>query len=109
VDGLTSPFELLELQDGESVNFRAERYEKAETTIVPKHLPTGKRVTALRVHIRHEDKPTFPYYWDLTASTLVAQIEPHLRREDLARLRFTITARGIGPKKRFSVDVAPAL
>ena len=101
---LPGPVELLELPDGESRSFRALRYDKGTLRVVPKHQPEGKIVTALRVHVPLEDKPLFPHYWDLTAATLVAQLEPHLQRPDLARLRFTITARGIGPRKRFEVQ-----
>jgi hypothetical protein len=105
---LQGPFELLELQDGQSASFRALKYDKGTHTIFPAHAPGGKLLTTIRVHVPPEDKPLFPYYWDLTQSTLVAQIEPHLQRPDLARLRFTITARGIGPRKRFEVITQPS-
>lgn len=104
---LPSPVELLELQDGQSASFKALRYDKGTLRIVPDHQPGGKTVTTLRVHVPLEDKPLFPHYWDLTASTLVAQIEPHLQRPDLPTLRFKITARGIGPRKRFEVETQP--
>ena len=101
---LASPVELIDLQDGESKTFRVLSWEKAPLTIRPPHRPEGKTITAIRVHVPAEDKPTFPHYWDLTATTLVAQMEPQLKRPDLPRLRFTILAQGIGPKKRFSVE-----
>jgi hypothetical protein len=101
---LPKPIEVLELQDGQGVSFRALSYQKGELVIHPRDWPDGKTVTAIRVHVRPEDKPLFPHYWDLTAGTLVAQIEPHLNRPDVATLRFTLTARGIGLKKRFEVQ-----
>jgi hypothetical protein len=102
---LAKPVEVVELQDGQSVSFRVTGYDKGELVIHPRDWPDGKRITAIRVHVPPEDKLLFPHYWDLTAGTLVAQLEPHLRRDDLGQLRFTITARGIGLKKRFQVDV----
>lgn len=105
---LPKPYELLELQDSESVSFRVERWEKNQLTIVPRHQPQGKVVTVIRVHVPVSDKPQFPHYWDLTAASLVAQIEPQLKRADLRDLRFKITAYGAGPKKRFGVEAARA-
>ena len=106
---LPKPFELLELNDGESASFAVLRYEKGITTIVPAHMPGGKLVDVIRVHVPPADKPLFPHYFDLLAASLVAQVEPHLKRPDLARLRFTVTAHGIPPKKRFTVEVRPAV
>lgn len=101
---LPGPVELLELQDGQSASFRALSYDKGTLTIQPTHQPGPKVVTTIRVHVSPEDKPLFPHYWDLTAATLVAQIEFHLRRPDLSQVRFKITARGIGARKRFEVE-----
>lgn len=106
---LQSPVELLELQDGQSQSFRALRYDKGTLTIHPVRTPgVEKVVTALRVHVPTEDKPLFPHYWDLTATTLIAQLEPHLQRPDLSRIRFKITARGISVRKRFEVETQPS-
>lgn len=103
-----SPFEFLELQDGQSQSFSVLEWGKGRATVTPTERPQGKEITVIRVAVPPQDKPTFPHYWDLSASTLVAQIEPHLRRPDLAGLRFTVTARGIGLKKRFQLDVVPS-
>lgn len=102
---LAKPYELLELQDGQSTSFSVLKWEKGATTVYPAHMPGGKVVDVLRVHVPQADKPHFPFYLDLTAASLVAQVEPHLKRPDLPRLRFRITAHGIPPKKRFTLEV----
>jgi len=105
---LQAPAELLDLKDGEAITFRVLRWEEDAFTIFPPHAPGGKTVRRLRVHVPLEDKPEFPHYWDFTAVTLTAQLAAHLARPDLARLRFTVTARGLGPKKRFQVEIGLA-
>ncbi len=100
---LAKPYELLELQDGQSVAFSVLRFERGETTIYPGHKPEGKRINVLRVHVPVSDKPTFPSYYDLTSERLIAQLGAELARPDVSRLRFRITARGIPPKRTFEV------
>ena len=104
---ITSPIELIDLADGASVTFRALRYERDRIMIYPRHKPEGKEVDVLRVHLTPDSKATFPPWWDITATTLLAQIEPHLKRPDLARLVFTVTAKGIAEKKRYQLGVEP--
>ena len=105
---LEGPVELLELKDGESRTFTVERWEQGELMIRPAHRPDGKVVPQLRLHVSTADKPTFPHYWDVTATTLVAQLRPWLQRPDRARWRITVKAQGVGEKKRFSVETRPA-
>lgn len=105
---LADPRELLELGDGESRTFTVLRWELGEAVIRPRHQPDGKDVPHLRLHVPPQDKPTFPQYWDVHAKTLVAQLLPWLRSADLPRTRFTVTAHGVGEKKRFSVETRPA-
>lgn len=106
---IPKPVEVLELQHGEAVTFHVERWEKGQLTIFPAHAPQGKLVDVIRVHVKHTDKEHFPYYYDLTASSLVAQIEPQLRRTDYQGITFRVTAFGFGAKKRFSLDINPAV
>ena len=103
---LPDPMEALELQDGQSARFRVLRYEVGEKTIKPDHAPTGKLIRIVRVHVPKEDKPGFPHYWDVTSARLVAQLLPFLESPDFARKTYTVTARGIPPKKYFNLEVA---
>ena len=101
---LARPFNALELQDGESQSFRVVRFEVGEQVIFPQHAPNGKRVPVLRLHVSADDKPDFPHYWDVTSTRLYAQLLPQLQVAGLLSAKWTITARGIPPKKYFSVD-----
>jgi hypothetical protein len=104
---LPKPLNVLELPDGQSVTFRITRYDLGEETIYPAHAPQGKVVKVLRVHVPPEDLPTFPHYWDLTSTRLVAGLLPQLQLTERLVARWTITARGIPPKKYFSVERVP--
>lgn len=101
---LARPYELLELRDGQSVEFGVVKVERGATTIYPAHEPEGKTVDVIRVHVPQSDKSHFPYYYDLTSARLVAQMGEELNRPDLPRLRFKITAQGIPPKLYYRVE-----
>jgi len=101
---LARPINVLELQDGESRSFRVVRFETGEEIIRPAHAPNGKRVRVLRLHVSADDKPDFPHYWDVTSTRLYAQLLPQLQVAGLLSAKWTITARGIQPKKYFTVE-----
>lgn len=101
------PVELLELEDGHVRTFRVERHELGPAVINTTAQPLGKPVERLRVHVPPADKPIFPHYYDVHSKGLVAQLLPHLQRPDVGRLRFTVTARGFGAKKRYQLEVQP--
>ncbi|MGH7479729.1 MAG: hypothetical protein ACREJ8_09125 [Candidatus Methylomirabilales bacterium] len=103
---LPGPYELLDLQHEGAVAFRVVRFEEGDIEIKTTQVPEGKVVEVCRVHVPREDKPTAPFYWDITSKTLCAEILPHLKRPDLSRLRFKVTAFGVAPKKRFSLDIS---
>jgi len=101
---LARPINVLELQDGDEVTFRIVRFETGEEVIFPLHAPNGKRVRVLRLHVSAADKPDFPHYWDVTSTRLYAQLLPQLQVAGLLSAKWTVTARGIQPKKYFTVE-----
>lgn len=101
---LAKPLNLLELQDGESRTFRVVRFEVGEELIRPAHAPNGKLVRVLRLHVSAADKQDFPHYWDVTSTRLYAQLLGQLQVAGLLSAKWTITARGIQPKKYFTVE-----
>jgi len=105
---LIEPYEILELTDGEVRQLRITNYQVGNVTIRPPWLPGGKVVRALRVHVPHESKTFFPYYWDITGKTLVAQMVPYLEAGGYQNKVFTITKYGVAPKARFTLEVRPA-
>jgi len=108
VKELAGPYEIFELTDGEVRSLRVVKWETGNVTIYPPHKPGGKVVTALRVHVPKETKDFFPYYWDITGKTLVAQMVPYLGLAGYQDRVFVITKYGIAPKARFTLEVKPA-
>lgn len=104
---LTGPFEILELNPGESRSMTIVSAIEGQMTIKPAHTPEGKVIRALRVNVDDADKPTFPRYWDITSQTLVAQLAPQVTFSGYRPRRFTITKVGSGPSARFQLDAAP--
>jgi hypothetical protein len=106
---LAGPFEYLTIDDGQSVRFRPVGWEYGTSVIVPTGAPAGttKTVNTLRVKVRPEDKSAFPYYWDLTAQTLIAQLRPMLLQPGYDHGEYTITKHGVAPKARFTVGFQP--
>jgi len=102
---LQGPYEIFELTDGQVVRLRITDYQQGVVTIYPKDKPTGKVVNALRIHVPRDSKPFFPFYWDITGKTLVAQLLPYLEQAGYKDKIFTITKYGVAPKARFTVEV----
>ena len=105
---LAGPYEIFELTDGEVRVLRITGWSTGNVTIYPPHKPTGKVVTALRVHVSPSSKDYFPFYWDITGKTLVAQMVPYLEQSGYQDKVFTVTKHGIAPKARFTLEVKPA-
>jgi len=109
VEWLRPPFEILELADGESVTIRVREWELGRMVIVPRWpgAPPEKEVVGLRMHLFPGYKAYFPYYYDVTARRLVAQLVTILTRPDFRDYEITITKRGVAPKAWFEVSLAP--
>ena len=104
---LPGPYEILELSDGQSIEFSIVRYETGLVTIRPRYLPVGqeKTIKAMRVYVRREDKPVGVDWWDITSQLLVAHLEGILKNAPKLPVRVRIKAFGYAPKKRFQVEV----
>lgn len=104
-DKLPGPFEILELDDGESLITRIHKWDIGEVTIHPSYKPEGKEILALRIHVPPESKEYFPYYWDITSQTLIAQLLPYLRQPGFINKEYTITKHGVAPRARFTLGI----
>lgn len=102
---LPGPFEILELGDGETLTTKILKWELGEVTIHPSYKPEGKQIVALRIHVPTEDKEYFPFYWDVTSQTLVAQLFPYLKSPGFETKTYAITKHGVAPRARFSLGV----
>jgi hypothetical protein len=111
MDGLTNrlqgPYEILELEDGQTKEIRPVRWEKGTVVIYPQHKPTGKEVLAVRLHVAEADKDFSPFYWDVTSQTLNAQLLPYLLSREAGTYVLVIQKHGIAPKARFTLQVRP--
>jgi hypothetical protein len=104
---LPGPYEILELADGQSIEFSIVRYEVGLVTIRPRYLPAGeeKTIKAMRVYVKRADKPIGVDWWDITSQLLVAHLEGILKNVGKLPVRVRIKAFGYAPKKRFQVEV----
>ncbi len=106
---LEGPFELLDLAAGEMRSMTVVAAEEGEMTIHPSYAPGGKVIHGLRVHVEQEDKPLFPYYWDVTSQTLLAQWAPQVLYAGYRPKRFRVTKVGSGPAARFQLATEPVV
>ena len=104
---LPSPFEILELADGQSIELKITKWELGETVIHPRWpgAPPERRINCLRVHVPEKFKRLFPHYWDITSKTLIAQLLPYLEGRDFTKKTFRIRAHGVAPKKRYTLEI----
>jgi hypothetical protein len=102
---LPGPYEILELEDGETLDTKVLRWELGEVTIHPAAQPAGKLILALRIHVPETSKEYFPFYWDVTSQTLIAQIMPFLRAPGFREKLYSITKHGVAPRARFTLVI----
>lgn len=102
---IEAPFEILDLRDGQSVEFRILKYEWGQTRIETRLEPEGKVVPVLRVWVPPEDKPLGAPYWDITSRTLQERLRPIIAGLVAARRRLRITKFGVAPTARHQVEV----
>lgn len=105
---LAGPYELFELADKQSMVLLVTGYEVGEVVIHPRYLgaPSEKVVKCLRVRVDPRTKPVGPPYWDITSQTLIATLEPLIRSaSEKSPIKVQITAYGVPPAKRYSVEL----
>ena len=105
MERLEGPFEILELEDEGALTTRIMRWQLGEVEIHPSYKPEGKWIKALRIHVPEADKQYFPFYWDVTSQTLLAQLLPYLERTGYERRTYTIVKHGVAPRARFTLEV----
>lgn len=107
LESLESPFEILELGDGESISLRILDWKLGKGTIIPKGLGRSKLIRILRIWVPEELKAFEPRYYDITGQTLIYQLLPHLEKPDFKTKRFIVTKHGVAPRARFTLEVVP--
>jgi len=106
---LEPPYEILEMRAGEIVKLRVLKYGVGTIEIKPRYprAPPRKIVKAIRIWVPKELKRTVPYYFDLTAGTLVAGVLPLLEKGLHKENLICIRKVGYPPKARFEVWLEP--
>jgi len=104
---LAGPYEVFELSDKQSLELLITGYQKGEVEIHPRYAgaPASKTVMAMRVFVDPTTKAMGPAWWDITSQTLIAQLEPFLANVAKAPRRVKLTAHGVAPSKRYSVEL----
>ncbi len=102
---LPGPYEIFELSDGQTHTTKVESWELGDVKIHPDYKPEGKIIQALRIHVPQSYKDFFPFYYDITSLTLIAQLMPFLETEGYGQKTYTITKHGVAPRARFSMTV----
>jgi len=106
---LPGPYELLELSDRQSIDLKVVSWERGTMEIHPRYAgaPATKEIPVLRVHVPADIKALPPQYYDVTSKTLAAQWLPFLLQRGFEKWTFRITAYGVAPRKRFSLERLP--
>ena len=104
---LPEPAEILDLADGATITLMIISWEEGKLLIHPKYpgAPEEQIINVLRLHLKPGIKTTVPYYWDVTSKTLIAGMKPYLTKPGFDKLKYTITAHGVRPTKRFTLTV----
>lgn len=100
---LPAPTEILEMADGQVTELAIESYEVGEAVIQPSYRSSPKTVVDVRIHVHPDNKTAFPYYWDLLAGTLTAQLVPMLESEPRFPVTYQLQAYGVAPRRRYGV------
>lgn len=105
LEGLSGPYEILELGDKGVKDLVILNYVVGRMTIHPRPGGIPKEIVAMRVWVPDTIKTLYPDYYDITSQTLIAQLLPILEAGDYVLKVFTIQKFGTGPTARFSVSV----
>jgi len=106
---IESPYEIFDIGDGGVVTTKILKWELGEMTIKTRVVVGQKVVKVLRIFVPPETKPIFPDYYDITSTTLIAQLVPFLQQADFINKKYKITKVGVAPQARFTLEVSPAI
>jgi len=104
---LSEPAEILELADGQILEASVVDFRIGKMLIHPRYpgAPAEKLTKTIRVYVPREEKPAGMPYWDITAKTAVAQLEPIIAIALRDKKKVRIQAFGVGPSKRFTIGL----
>ena len=123
---LAEPLEFIDLHDGESMLIRVDAFQDGSTVIhttavTPRHraihmhqknlteppadgMPISNEIPALRLYGSRLDKPSSQAYFDTSSKTLRADLLARFSTGLQLPTVLKLTATGIKPRKRYSVE-----
>lgn len=106
VEELTPPFEIFEFRPGVPATFEITAFKIGRMRIAPRWpgAPALKDILAVRIYVKPETKPAFPYYYDITPSRLVHQLAAMLTAGIPSGKKLRITRDVAGPKAHFTIE-----
>ena len=105
---IASPYDILELRpEGELVT-RVKGYEEGPIPITPRDGRSAKIVMGVRLFVPPEDKQTAPYYWDVTAQTVLPTLREVAAQAIGSKRWIRLHKYGSGVGARFGVELLPA-
>ncbi len=106
---IPGPYEIMELAPDQEISLHVVSFLLGEQMIVPTYAgaPPTKMVPDLRVFLVPGTKATGPAYYDLTAGTLVHQVQAILSATDRRPVDLKIRKVGVAPKARYQVTIVP--
>lgn len=103
---IAPPLELLELADKDVLEIQPLEFELGTTNIQTRDRPKGELKNIQVLRLWYDKDPTVAGldYWDITSTTLIAQLYDTLKDGIAKKLSLRITAFGERPKKRFTIQ-----
>ena len=124
---LAEPYEYLDLLHGQLIRLQVARWEDGEAVIHPRHptqrhvrqhmdqrqltevpapgTPISVQTPVLRLWGTRLDEPSGAHYWDISSKTARADLLARLQHGTPLPTIVTLTANGVAPKKRYSIEV----
>jgi len=104
---LPEPYEILDLAPSQSAQIVPVRWEMGKMFMTPRDGRAAKDIPVLRIHVDRKDKPSAPFWWDITSKRAIAGLLGYLAAPNPGRYRFTIFKDGAGPSARFPIEATP--
>ena len=105
LEPLPGPYDILELQSGQSITLKPTGFVLGTMSIKPKGATESKTIIVLRLTVDRADKSTSPPYWDITSQLLIADLHAHLSASLGAKTVYQVRKQGTGPQARFTTTI----
>lgn len=98
-----APYDILELPDTGFRDLTVTAFDQGKMVIAPRDGRPAKEINVVRLTVPHNEKPTPPNYWDVTAQLVIPTLVALLSGPNALPKRIRITKVGTGPSSRLTV------